>query len=331
MRDFAKYFLLGMLAYFLFNYFMPMEVKADSYVFNGNYYAAKANNVIVTGKLTLEDLQGRNYYRYNTTGVVSTFYISYNTSSLVDYDYFSFVVRTASVPVVTANSEVCEVYPGYYSLDNLSYTGFSGVICKNIGSPFTTLDFILGTDPSSSSFWISQDISFYKSPDVDRAIQDIQTKVNDVNNSVNKVDDSINKANESINKVGDSVNNVNDTLNDGSIDTDGISSIGGNLPGTNGVLSSILNMPVRFFSILLNSFDTTSCPSFSFTIPFVNQNCSIPCFRSILSDIGALTWYEGIGGLVGGLLIFTYIIHLGKTFHKMGDLDDTGNESWGGL
>lgn len=122
-----------------------------------------------------------------------------------------------------------------------------------------------------------------------------------------------------------------DTITDSSVDSDSISSLGEtNLP-SNGVLSAILNLPIMFFRNLLNSLNTTTCLALSFTLPFVDTNCSIPCFRSILSDMGVLTWYEGIGGLVGGLLIFTYLIHLGKTFNKMSDLDDTNNESWGGL
>lgn len=293
--------------------------------------------VTVDGVDTPTRLVNRNQmYWYETYNEPRSLYnrvkFSYDFSKYMNYKYVSFMIHTESIPVVTLDNITCSVSISEGGLTGGGdyYDGYIGVVCPNeISNP--NFNFYFGhtnLDRDSTYFYISSQFTFYDTGDLQTAVGDIQKGVDEVNDSIKEQADQQHK---DAQETQDKIQSVDDTLNDGSVDSDAINSIGSNLPGTNGVLSSILSMPVKFFSTLLNSLNTTSCPSLTFPIPFVDQQGSIPCFRSILSDMGALTWYEGIGGLVGGLLIFTYIIHLGKTFHKMGDLDDTGEESWGGL
>ena len=42
-------------------------------------------------------------------------------------------------------------------------------------------------------------------------------------------------------------------------------------------------------------------------------------------------WYEWLGTILGGILLFVYFIHKGRIIMKMGRLGNTDNESWGGI
>lgn len=122
---------------------------------------------------------------------------------------------------------------------------------------------------------------------------------------------------------------IYDSMTDSNVDTDDFGDIGNNIP-ENGVLSSILTMPIQFFQTLLNVLSLTSCPNIEFTIPWVDYEVVIPCPRELLDDLGALVFYEAIGGLVGGILLFQYVIFVGKEVEKMTHLKET-NMNWGGF
>lgn len=262
--------------------------------------------------------------------------ISYDLSNYTNYKYISFLLDTwvLGTPLVTIDNVPCEVVSSSYAYDNGNDSkselngNIHGVVCSQFkANSILKINYSDIRNSSETNFgytYVSQVFNAYGSNEYSSAIKE-------VNDSVNKVNDSINKVGDKVGEVGDAVNDVNDTLNDGSVDSDAIGAIGSNLPETVGVLSSIINLPIRFFQVLLNALNTTTCPVISFKLPFVGNQVTIPCVRNLLDQIGALDFYETIGTMVGGLLMFKYTIFLGKTFQKMSDLESTNNQTWGGL
>lgn len=297
----------------------PIEVGSFDSV--GNYTLGSFNYTNILGNQVFKfqtnkaDTQ-RVLYRYNSGTLKGG---TYNLSFYLIYSSGGYT------PIVTANYSSCQIVYSYLGEKNVSSNydimSYYGVYCPNVYIDKDAFDVHISSLMVSDHIIAGVGFVSYSSADSNEALTDIQ--------------DSIDKQAEQQHKdsqaTQDKIQSVDDTLNDGSVDSDAINSIGSNLPGTNGVLSSILSMPLSFFNSLLNNLSSTSCPVINFNLPIFDMPCSIPCFRSFLSDLGVLIWFEGIGGLIGGLFLFKYIIHLGKTFNKMSDLDDTNNESWGGL
>lgn len=146
----------------------------------------------------------------------------------------------------------------------------------------------------------------------------------------NNTKDIIDNNNKNADKITDSVNKTNDTIKDGSVDSAGITALTETKLPTSGIFSAILNLPVQFFQSLLDNLSTTTCKNIEFTLPYVDQDVSIPCVRKLLEQLNALTFYETIGALVGGIAIFNYLMYMGKQFTKMELLQHT-NAEFGGL
>ena len=151
-----------------------------------------------------------------------------------------------------------------------------------------------------------------------------------ITNNNNNTQNIINNNNSNTNKITDSINNNNDTIKDGSVDSAGITALTETKLPTSGIFSAILNLPVQFFQSLLDNLSTTTCKNIEFTLPYVDQDVSIPCVRKLLEQLNALAFYETIGTLVGGIAIFNYLMYMGKQFTKMELLQHT-NAEFGGL
>lgn len=342
MKSFKKYILFNfivmvfLLLLILINIFidlfMPMEVKAavipnstpievGSFDSDGTYTLGSFNYTNVLGNQVFkyqtdrDDVQ-RVLYRYNSGSLKGgtynlSFYLMYNSGGYT--------------PIVTANYSSCQIIYSYLGDNQTSsrydIMNYFGVYCPNVYIDKDAFDVHISSFKSATSVIAGIGFVSYSSADSNEALTDIQ--------------DSIDKQAEQQHKdsqaTQDKIQSVDDTLNDGSVDSDQINSIGSNLPETTGPLSAIINLPVRFFQVLLNALNTTTCPVITFTIPWVNKQCTIPCIRNLLEQIGALDFYETIGTMVGAVLLFKYIIYIGKTFQKMSDLDDTSSSTWGGL
>lgn len=325
--DYALDILIIPLLFFLI--FMLFSCCFPSYNVNAASIQIEPSNTYVNGSIvphTYTNYFGGYYYMIEIAQSKSFNRITYeyDFSSYQDYEYVSFLAyfNDAATPVPNINSEVCQIV---YSTENPSFgntsrnSGWVGVTCNN-PKKLSYIDFQFGElvgSAQGSRFYVTSSLNFYGADEVVQQISDLKDKVNEVNDSVNK--------------VGDAVNDVNDTLNDGSVDSDQISSVGSNLPPTNGVVSSIINLPVRFFQSLLNALSTTTCLPIKFTIPIIDVPVSIPCLRNLLEQLNALEFYETIGALAGGILLFNYVIYMGKTFQKMENLESTNSSSWGGL
>lgn len=137
-------------------------------------------------------------------------------------------------------------------------------------------------------------------------------------------------------QVQQEINDLNDSITSSDVDTGALDDIQVN--NGNGVLSSILTLPLRFFTNLNNSLSTAKssaesralCSGISVNLPFVNMPFTLPCGRELLNSMGALQFYESIGLLCGGLCMFYYILHLGKQLSDMMTLKEIRAE-WGGL
>lgn len=126
------------------------------------------------------------------------------------------------------------------------------------------------------------------------------------------------------------MNDIKDSLTDSTVDSDAISSLGGTALPTSGPLSAILNIPVQVFQTLIDNLNVNTCRAIEFTIPFVDSDVTIPCFRNLLIQMGADIFYEGIGTIAGGIAVFNYVLYLGLQFKRMQDLEGSDAE-FGGL
>jgi len=327
--------------FFLLFFFSKFEVKADSsygsFLRAPDYYGYFLGDSGNYTQLTPSIIQkaGKDYYGSfnmpdNTTGILSR----YDNLGLINNDYnISFMIYAYNglyTPIVLANDTTCNIVYSYNDMlsnDNyepFSYASIYGVYCP--GVHFTSDNLYIRTylnDTGKSTGHVGLGISTinYSVINSNKALEDINTSIQDQTEQQHKDSQA----------TQDKIQSVDDTLNDGSVDSDAINSIGSNLPETTGPLSAIINLPVRFFQVLLNALNTTTCPVISFNIPWVNKKCTIPCVRNLLQQIGALDFYETIGTMVGAVLLFKYIIYMGKTFQKMSDLEDTSYSTWGGL
>lgn len=323
-KDYFIYFTLGFLSYFFINLIMPCEVKALSAGPSGynNMYTNKGTRYSLSAGL--ETIDGVTYYLGHTKrGDITTLQFAIDNLSGTSNDYnvsFNIIVHGLLVknPSVTINEynslnfgQSCTIVSENTSHSETDYTLYNANVTCSAISLSKNYMVTIGGFENITYGGISPSITYSQS----------------TGNYDQKLDD----VNDSINNVGDKVGDVNDTLNDGSVDSDQIGSIGSNLPPTTGPLSAIINLPIRFFQVLLNALDSKTCPVISFTIPWVNYPCTIPCVRNLLEQIGALEFYETIGSMVGAVLLFKYAIYMGKTFQKMSDLEDTSSSTWGGL
>ena len=194
--------------------------------------------------------------------------------------------------------------------------------CSGIGGGDFLVNFNLNNFESRENYQVA--ISQVVDISCDSSNADVIT------NNNNNTQNIINNNNSNTNKITDSINNTNDTIKDGSVDSAGITALTETKLPTSGIFSAILNLPVQFFQSLLDNLSTTTCKNIEFTLPYVDQDVSIPCVRKLLEQLNALTFYETIGTLVGGIAIFNYLMYMGKQFTKMELLQHT-NAEFGGL
>lgn len=329
------------------NIIFPCEVKAEGYgiihkspEYYG-YFIGDSGNYIQTTP-TLVQKAGKDYFGSfqmpdNTTGILSRYdntglnQGSYNISFMIYY------YNNLYTPIVLANDTTCQIVYAYNDMlssdhyEASKYASIYGIYCPDIHFSSDSLyirTYANDTGYSTGSVGLGISTINYSLSNSQQALEDIKNGINSNNQAIK---DQTEQQHQDSQATQDKIQSVDDTLNDGSVDSDAINSIGSNLPETTGPLSAIINLPVRFFQVLLNALNTTTCPVISFNIPWVNKKCTIPCVRNLLQQIGALDFYETIGTMVGAVLLFKYIIYMGKTFQKMSDLEDTSTSTWGGL
>ena len=103
------------------------------------------------------------------------------------------------------------------------------------------------------------------------------------------------------------INDLNDNISSTDFDISGLDNVVGWLPA--GPVDSILNLPLNLFNAYTTALGLT-CNPLIIPLPYVNKNLPIPCIRSILQDIGILTWWDGFGYLASAIILYNYLLSL---------------------
>lgn len=160
---------------------------------------------------------------------------------------------------------------------------------------------------------------------------------NIINNQNQNTQEIINNQNENTQDIVDSIDNLNDTnedINDflqddtpPTFDNSQITTISGLLPA--GPVDSLLNIPLKFLTKIVNSLSNHSCSPFTFTFVF-NQQFSFPCFSTLYSrvDNNSKIYLEYIPS---GLLLIYYFKHLYKKVDRATAMKTNANDEWGVL
>lgn len=120
--------------------------------------------------------------------------------------------------------------------------------------------------------------------------------------------------NDSINNQTNSINNINDTINDDNVDdassegSDFFSSFESNSHGLSGVITA----PLR----LVNSLTTASCIPLEFELPFVHNQVSLPCMRSIYENHFGV-FFSLYQLITTGLICYSVMINLYSKIHNL--------------
>lgn len=104
---------------------------------------------------------------------------------------------------------------------------------------------------------------------------------------------------------------IQDALTDTtSPDTSSLSNATGWLPP--GPVDSILNLPLTILQALTNAFSSNSCQPLVIRFPHISRDIPIPCMSTIWENFGLLPLFTWIGRVIGGILLYKYLINLYK-------------------
>lgn len=165
--------------------------------------------------------------------------------------------------------------------------------------------------------------------------------VGSIDNSINESkNDIINNQNENTNSINNNIDEMKEKLDETNNlisseegpNLSGLENSAGWLPA--GPVDSILNLPLSFFDNLSANLGG-NCQPITFTLPFFNENISLPCINTIYAQIEGLTpWINTISVLISSLILFKYLLNLYRW------VDDTlsfrennwnDQDQWGGL
>lgn len=287
------------------NYLSPSSFIFNNHSYNAIQITVKGDIYFMQNQITDNTYYDKGLVVYDTN--------NFDKSKIYDFSGVLYVGSKQSMPIITWNSTLCSVSPEVVSdiSNNIEIGLYVGFRCS--GVEVTGQDYI---NVLSSWYYISSELKISRLNYSENVASESGKTLTDINDNI---------------KDGNKVQkDTNDTIKDSSVDSGGITALTETKLPTSGVFSSILNLPVQFFQGLVDNLSTSTCKNIEFTLPYVNQDVSIPCVRKLLEQLDALTFYETIGALVGGIAIFNYIMYMGKQFTKMELLQHT-NAEFGGL
>lgn len=126
--------------------------------------------------------------------------------------------------------------------------------------------------------------------------------------------------------VNNSINQVNQNLTDSTPPSDNelTSALdAGSLPG-GGPISNIITFPLTMFNRFLSVLGT-SCTDLTIPIPYVSQTATIQCVNVYFTQLGFGAFYEVIGGLIGGVVLFYYLMYLYDRVNHLLFLEEKGD------
>lgn len=130
--------------------------------------------------------------------------------------------------------------------------------------------------------------------------------------------------------INNSINNLTDNIMDtSSPDVSSLSNSAGWLPP--GPVDSIINLPITIFQSLLNVLNNSSCSPVQIPIPFINYTYSLPCISTIISNMGLISWWEGIGTIASAFILYKYMISLYAWVDKTLTFRQNNWNDWGGI
>lgn len=124
----------------------------------------------------------------------------------------------------------------------------------------------------------------------------------------NKIDETNDKLDETNNQLGDLNNNLTDSS---PTDMSGLGDSAGWLPA--GPVDSILTLPLTMLNSLVSNLTNNSCQTISVELPFVKENITLPCVRSLYDKMGVTgTIFTTAGLIASAFILFNYLLALYK-------------------
>lgn len=147
-----------------------------------------------------------------------------------------------------------------------------------------------------------------------------------INNQTQTIVDNNNK---NTDKIVQSQDEIKDAItSDEAPEIDALEDSAGWLPP--GPVDSILNLPLTFFNNLISNLSKT-CQPVEVPLPFVNKNLTLPCISSLYEQIGATTFLNWVGLVVGTIILYNYFLNLYSWVDKTIQMEDQGVDDWGGV
>lgn len=135
-----------------------------------------------------------------------------------------------------------------------------------------------------------------------------------------------------LDNVTDSIGNLNDSITDSTPpNLDGLADSAGWLPA--GPVDSILNLPISLLNNLNDNLGGTCQPA-NLTLPFINQNITLPCMSDVYKKIGISGWVNTVGTIAAAFIGYYYLLELYKWVDNVLTMRENqwnDVDQWGGI
>lgn len=123
---------------------------------------------------------------------------------------------------------------------------------------------------------------------------------------INKIDET----NDKLDETNDKLNDIEGALTDSSpSDMSGLSDSAGWLPA--GPVDSILTLPLTMLNSLVTNLSNNSCQNLILELPFVKENITLPCVKSLYDKMGVTgTLFTTAGLIASAFILFNYLLNL---------------------
>lgn len=140
----------------------------------------------------------------------------------------------------------------------------------------------------------------------------------------NKLDDM----NDKQQKTNEKLDDLNSKLTDTSApDTSGFGNVSGWLPA--GPVDSILTLPLKVMNTISGVL-SGSCSPITLPLPFIDSNLDLPCGDTFYDGVTGLSVFlNTLGLIVGGYLLYCYLIYLYNWVDKKVSMVENDREKWG--
>lgn len=136
------------------------------------------------------------------------------------------------------------------------------------------------------------------------------------------------QTNDKQDQTNDKLDDLNNKLTDTSApDTSGFGNVSGWLPA--GPVDSILTLPLKVMNTISGVL-SGSCSSISLPLPFIDSNLDLPCGDTFYDGVTGLSVFlNTLGLIVGGYLLYCYLIYLYNWVDKKVSMVENDREKWG--